>query len=293
MNLNDRIASSLLAAKVGAIREGSRIANSRVETAVDRALATVEAAARRDTGQEWRTAGKAAREAGIELGQQVERELKDFADRRVQAVLQRARDAGADLKAPTRPLSVSFLNGTIKRHFERTSERAAARARAVVREGGEPTLAVAALRANARAVTMSGANAAHNSAVLAVARANKKLVAGVMALATLDDRTTALCERRHGGAWDLTTLRPLPVSSVSIEFPGRPPWHFNCRTTLTLVMAGEDDPEIQDEQADAWLDTADAADSVGDDAIQLYRRGVISRSQMFTLSDKEEESSGP
>ena len=34
----------------------------------------------------------------------------------------------------------------------------------------------------------------------------------------------------------MKTGRPLPESTVRTKFPGPPPWHWNCRTTLTPIM---------------------------------------------------------
>lgn len=64
---------------------------------------------------------------------------------------------------------------------------------------------------------------------------NQDVLKGWAALVTLDSRTTLLCISRSGGAWDFEG-KPLPQSAVKIPFPGRPPWHWNCRTQLVPVV---------------------------------------------------------
>jgi hypothetical protein len=69
----------------------------------------------------------------------------------------------------------------------------------------------------------------------AVFEANNKMLRGIEAVVTLDDRTTLLCMSRIGGAWDMEG-NPLPDSNVSESFPGYPPWHWNCRTIMVPVI---------------------------------------------------------
>ena len=66
---------------------------------------------------------------------------------------------------------------------------------------------------------------------------NGDLVKGVAALTTLDGRTTPVCTARTGASWNIATGEPLPESSRDEPYPGPPPWHFQCRTTLTPVIA--------------------------------------------------------
>lgn len=65
---------------------------------------------------------------------------------------------------------------------------------------------------------------------------NDDVIKGVQALVTLDTRTTDICKARSGAAWDLKTGRPLPESRTNEDFPGHPPWHWGCRTTLVPVL---------------------------------------------------------
>jgi SPP1 gp7 family putative phage head morphogenesis protein len=54
-------------------------------------------------------------------------------------------------------------------------------------------------------------------------KANEDVISGVMMVATLDDRTTEICQEQDGKVY--------PVD----EGP-RPPFHFNCRTTVVPVL---------------------------------------------------------
>ena len=64
--------------------------------------------------------------------------------------------------------------------------------------------------------------------------ANQDIVRARMAVATLDLRTTDLCKSRDGALWGLDG-KPLSESPVKIDYPGPPPWHFNCRTTIVPI----------------------------------------------------------
>lgn len=56
----------------------------------------------------------------------------------------------------------------------------------------------------------------------------------------LDDKTSAICMARSGFAWDLDG-NPLPETDTNEPFPGPPPYHPNCRSTLVPVVKGLDD----------------------------------------------------
>lgn len=64
-------------------------------------------------------------------------------------------------------------------------------------------------------------------------KANSDIIHAVEAVATLDGRTTIVCISRSGALWDIMTGVPLPESPVDEPYPGRPPWHFQCRTVLS------------------------------------------------------------
>jgi len=241
INTSDKTASSILAAKVGAIRHGSKLYSGVADLLDEEQL----------------------RRSARKVGRQLDSQLETFYDQRVQTLMTRL---GRDLREPTRDPSLKFMRGDAEQFMVQSATHES----------------IALTRTHARTVARSGANAAHNAAVLAIARANRDAVEGVMALATLDNRTSELCRERHGGVWDLATGEPLPYSLADELFPGRPPWHHNCRTTLVPVFVGEDVPTIQEESQDEWLDSEDAEESLGEDRVQAWREGRITRTQLIT-----------
>lgn len=62
-------------------------------------------------------------------------------------------------------------------------------------------------------------------------------VRGRQWVAVLDTRTTPGCRALHGACWDFQG-KLLPDSPVRLKFPGPPPRHWNCRSTLAPLFAG-------------------------------------------------------
>lgn len=62
---------------------------------------------------------------------------------------------------------------------------------------------------------------------------NANVVRGLQALAVLDNRTSQICQSRSGNAW---TIQGQPIPPTREPFPGRPPWHFGCRSQLIPVL---------------------------------------------------------
>ena len=58
------------------------------------------------------------------------------------------------------------------------------------------------------------------------------IVKGMEALAVLDGRTTHICIARSRLAWD---LKGRPIGGHKVKWPGYPPWHWQCRTTLVPI----------------------------------------------------------
>lgn len=66
--------------------------------------------------------------------------------------------------------------------------------------------------------------------------ANSDIIKGVQALATLDTRTTDLCRARDHKSWEQDDLGDwVPVGDNDEDWPGPPPWHWNCRTTFLPI----------------------------------------------------------
>jgi hypothetical protein len=191
------------------------------------------------------------------------------------------------LNDPRKNPAPKILGGTARDWLESSGVRTAKMSALGVSTNGDLASLVdplAKFRQDVRTVSRSGASAAHNAAVLAIAKANKSSVTGVLAVATLDNRTTLLCISRHGGSWDATTGEPLPQSTVDEPFPGRPPWHPGCRTTLVPVFSGFDYPNVQD--ADKWLTSRAGKQALGPRRVALWERGDITRNQLIDQSGR-------
>jgi len=89
----------------------------------------------------------------------------------------------------------------------------------------------------ARTSVQSVANATRD----AMFRANGDVLRGVQALAVLDTRTSDICIARSGSSWNVQTGRPLPESPRQEPYPGAPPWHWRCRTSLIPVVKSFED----------------------------------------------------
>lgn len=111
------------------------------------------------------------------------------------------------------------------------------RVRVPVKDAG----AVVTSRNEAQALTRTAVASLNNSVNEAVFRANDDVVQAMQAVAVLDGRTTPICLERDGGEWDLETGQPTKDSTVDIDFPGAPPWHWLCRTVLVPILLALED----------------------------------------------------
>lgn len=82
-----------------------------------------------------------------------------------------------------------------------------------------------------------------NTARLESYKENSDIIKAIQALVTLDGVTTPLCQSRSGMVWDLETGEG--ISGGAGNFPGTPPWHWQCRSTLTPVTKSWN--ELQEE----------------------------------------------
>ena len=85
----------------------------------------------------------------------------------------------------------------------------------------------------ATALVRTSVQSVANDTRLAMYKGNGDLVKGVQAIVTLDGRTSPICISRSGMSWDLDGN---PLDGTSIKFPGAPPWHYNCRSTLIPIL---------------------------------------------------------
>jgi SPP1 gp7 family putative phage head morphogenesis protein len=85
----------------------------------------------------------------------------------------------------------------------------------------------------ATALVRTSVQSVANDSRLAMYKGNGDLIKGVQIIVTLDGRTSDICISRSGMSWDLDGN---PLEGTKIPFPGAPPWHFNCRSTLVPIV---------------------------------------------------------
>lgn len=86
-----------------------------------------------------------------------------------------------------------------------------------------------------------------NDARLETFKNNDDVLNGYQLLVTLDQRTSSICQARSGFAWGFDG-KPLPGTPTNEDFPGPPPYHPNCRSSLLPVLKSYgdilDDPHL-------------------------------------------------
>ena len=87
----------------------------------------------------------------------------------------------------------------------------------------------------AEALVRTGMNRAVNEARGALYAANAEVLRGLQAWNPLDDRTSPICRARAGASWTMDG-EPLPGSGGVGRFPGYPPWHWGCRSTIIPII---------------------------------------------------------
>lgn len=111
-----------------------------------------------------------------------------------------------------------------------------------------------ATRRQADALVRSSVQAVSQRTRYETYQQNSDVVEGVQALAVLDARTSDFCMAISGQSW---TLDGEPLDN-SDPFPGYPPYHWNCRTTLIPLLKSWEDLASSDKK-----DIAAQADSAG------------------------------
>jgi SPP1 gp7 family putative phage head morphogenesis protein len=102
------------------------------------------------------------------------------------------------------------------------------RRRVAVRRGGVMTVS----KREATALVRTSVQNVANRARLDLYEANEDVIGGFQAQVTLDQRTSTICQARSGQMWDLDKK---PIGHDS-PWPGNPPWHWNCRSTLIPIL---------------------------------------------------------
>jgi hypothetical protein len=137
----------------------------------------------------------------------------------------------------------------------------------------------------ARVTVNTGLAAASNVARYETYVANADVVAMVQAINPLDSSTSDICRARAGRVWNLATGEAMGPGDES--FPGPPPWHMGCRTTL-LPLSRADDP-VAGRTFGGLLDSMSEPqqkEMLGPGKFELWRKGDISMSDLIDQSGR-------
>lgn len=86
---------------------------------------------------------------------------------------------------------------------------------------------------NAEALIRTAVQSVTNAARYETLQANDAVIGGQQWLSTLDSRTTEICMALSGQAWDFDGN---PIGNTTQPFPGPPPAHWGCRSTLVPLL---------------------------------------------------------
>lgn len=100
--------------------------------------------------------------------------------------------------------------------------------------------ALAVMRNNAFTISDNSIRSVVDLTRYAMYRQHGEKVRAVQAVNPLDNKTSVICRARAGGIWSLATGRAMKQSAYPGRFPGPPPWHWGCRTTLIPLMVPGD-----------------------------------------------------
>lgn len=144
--------------------------------------------------------------------------------------------------------------------------------------------------------------AAVNSARGLLFQQNDHVIRALMSVAVIDSRTTELCISRDRAAWDAKTLKPLPDSPRKEPWPGYPPWHYFCRSTIIPVIRAYSDLSGVGDAAkgsngsfptkhryESWLETLSAAQArgvLGAGRYELWKDGKLNFSELVDQSGR-------
>jgi hypothetical protein len=137
----------------------------------------------------------------------------------------------------------------------------------------------------ARVTVSTGLSAASNSARYETYVANSDVVTMVQAINPLDSRTSDICRARAGRTWALRSGASIGHGNES--FPGPPPWHLGCRTTL--VPLGREDNPIRGQTFGGLLDSMSERqqkDMLGPGKFELWRKGDIAMGDLIDQSGR-------
>lgn len=117
------------------------------------------------------------------------------------------------------------------------------------RENGFKDGIMQATSRDAEALIRTSVQSIAQNARMETFKANDDVIAGVQWLSTLDLRTTSTCQALSGQAWKLDGEK---LEGTELDFPGPPPAHFSCRSSLVPLMKSWGDL-IRDAKGDKAL----------------------------------------
>lgn len=104
----------------------------------------------------------------------------------------------------------------------------------------------------AEALVRTSVQQVSNAVRIETLEANSDVVGGIQFLATLDNRTTDICQAHSNLTWDLITKEPIGHST---PFPGAPPLHWNCVFGTTSIYTATGWILIKEIKVGDWVMT--------------------------------------
>jgi hypothetical protein len=133
----------------------------------------------------------------------------------------------------------------------------------------------------ARTTAATAMGGASNAARFATYEANDDVVEAVQAINPLDSGTSDICRARAGRTWFMRSGKPAPGNTE--QWPGPPPWHPGCRTTI--LPLGRADSPVAGKTFHGFLDSmseADQREMLGPGKFELWRKGQISMGDLIS-----------
>jgi len=134
----------------------------------------------------------------------------------------------------------------------------------------------------AKALVRTSFQSIANAVRLDTYRQNADVIKGLQALVTLDLRTSTICQARSSSSWD---MEGNPLNGTKERFPGHPPWHFNCRTTLIPITKSWKELGVKKDVEEFSIKTQQSMDGkvAGDLTYEQWLRSKPKKAQIEAL----------